>query len=178
MRKSLRRLLLLGIVGAIVLALMPSRAATTEIAFAELRNAADGAHYSTQPQDPNVTCDVKTYGSFLVQHTPFVVGELYGKDMGIGEGTCFSFDGKPIYQTHLIVHIEYWNGSKWLRTGYYKEAYKNSKFGANVVTRQVQGTYSGISPFIHHPHRSHAYLWNSRSGTWREAVSPSTWYML
>ena len=155
-----------------------------DVSAAEFTNALDQVAAASVATDPNVTCDVTAGGRDLVQHTNYVVGEVYGQDFGEATGACASLDTGRRYPVSLRVQIEYFTATG-LTSGYWLPVPGCS---ATTKATSTQGvavpspavitcTYPGTSGYLNRYHRAHAVLTPGISGAAvRRAYSP-TWFM-
>lgn len=178
-----------AVVAAIAAVLMTPTGAHADIAditAAELTNSLDQADAASvsATADPNVTCDVKAGGRDLVQHTNYVVGEVYGQDFGTATGECVSLDTARTYTSRLHVQVEYFT-STGLTSGYWlpvpgcsATSYADSIQGvAAPVPPTATCGYSSTSGYLNRYHRAHAILTPGVAGAAvRHAYSP-TWFM-
>lgn len=161
-----------------------AEASVLDVSAAELTNALDQFAAASVAADPNVTCDVKAGGRDLVQHTNYVVGEVYGQDFGEATGECVSLDTGRRYSVSLRVQIEYFTATG-LTSGYWlpvsgcsSTTTASSTQGVAVATPAVATcTYPGTSGYLNRYHRAHAVLTPGIAGAAvRHAYSP-IWFM-
>jgi hypothetical protein len=161
-----------------------AHAAAGDIVGAELTNMLDQVAAASVSADPDVTCDVKAGGRDTVQHTNYVVGEVYGEDLGEGSGECASLNTARTYTVTLKVQLEYFTAAG-LTTGIWKPI---PGCGTTTIANSVDGvavpvpavttcTYTSTSGFLNRYHRAHATLAPAITGAVvRHAYSP-TWFM-
>jgi hypothetical protein len=161
-----------------------AQASVLDLSAAELTNSFDQAAAASVAADPDVTCDVKAGGRDLVQHTNFVVGEVYAQDFGTAQGVCASLDTARKYTSTLRVQVEYFTATG-LTTGVWAAipgctatSFGESRQGVAVPVPPVATcTYPGTSGYLNRYHRAHAILTPGVSGAAvRHAYSP-TWFM-
>lgn len=175
-----------AVAAAVAMTPVAAHADVTDVTAAELTNSLDQADAATvsATADPNITCDVKAAGRDVVQHTNYVVGEVYGQDLGSATGECASLDTARLYTSRLEVQIEYFT-STGLASGYWLPvpgcsgtSYGDSVQGVAVPPPPlVFCGYSSTSGYLNRYHRAHATLVPGVPGaSVRHAYSP-TWFM-
>ncbi len=161
-----------------------AHADVTDVSGAEITNALDQFAAASVATDPNLTCDVQAGGRDLVQHTNYVVGEVYGQDFGEATGVCVSLDTGRRYSVGLRVQIEYFTATGltsgyWLQVpGCYAVSGGTSLYGVAAPLPAVKTcTYPGTSGYLNRYHRAHAILTPAVAGAAvRHAYSP-IWFM-
>ncbi|HVF06192.1 MAG TPA: hypothetical protein VNA20_15225 [Frankiaceae bacterium] len=150
-----------------------------------LNDMADGLGGVDLSANPNIACKVEAYGTAITQHTPLVVGEVYGSDQGYGRLTCISFD-TLVYNATVTVRLQYlsnpalgvWSSMTGCPAVTGRGSTTNGVLVIPLTQTQICQYLTG-SPYLNKYHRAFASATTNFGalGPQPTAPSPSTWYM-
>lgn len=139
----------------------------------------ENVNYARSYSEPNVTCAPRAGGRDLVQRTNYVVGEVYGSDIGIGGGECVSLQAGISYTLNVKVEIFWVDNAKVSHsTGFRNFGSATSVDGvATVPAVTVTGSYPGGSAALGFDHYAKVTLTTTIPGTTPKNMNSPTWFM-